>query len=93
MRLVVVSLVCLCLSTVACDQSPEQKAQDVCAAFCDCETQAPALNKACVSDCVADIGTVDIPDTCVDCIYQYSQVCGDLQTHCEAACQVQQPQP
>jgi len=88
MRLVVVSIVGLLLG--ACETSPEQQARDLCTAICNCMTASPALVEECIADCVPDV-PVTLPDGCIDCIYQYSQSCSDLESHCEAACDPPQP--
>jgi hypothetical protein len=58
-------------------------------------TASPALRNACIEDCVPNVPTT-LPDSCLECIYQYSQSCSDLELHCEDACdppQPPQPQP
>lgn len=92
MRLVVVSFIGLLAA--ACDPSPEQQARDLCNAVCDCTSASPAMVAACVDECVVDIPAT-LPDDCVQCIYQYSQTCGDLFEQCidSDLCDPQQPQP
>ena len=90
MRLVVVSFVGLLAA--ACDPSPEQQLRDVCTAVCDCQFTSPATINACIDDCVTDTPSAP-PQACVDCVYQYSQSCGDLFSECIDACTPQQPQP
>lgn len=81
MRLIGVSFA---LALVACDVPPQQRAQDVCTAFCDCsETTTPQVN-ACITDCVPDIGTVT--DDCLTCVYARSQTCGPLFDDCLSMC-------
>ena len=87
MRLVVVSIVGL---LAACTPSPEQQARDLCTAVCECESASPTIVSACIEQCVPVVPTT-LPDGCIDCIYQYSQSCSDLEAKCEPACQ--QPQP
>ena len=75
MRLVVVSLVGLLAA--ACDQSPEQRATDVCTAICDCTNDLPCEQQSCTTECIGEV-TFTIPDACLDCVYTYSQTCADL---------------
>jgi hypothetical protein len=91
MRLVVVSL--LGLVVAACDPSPEQQARDVCTAFCDCSSSSPARVEACIVECVDDIQQITLPPACVECVYTYSQTCGDLFQQCIESdlCDPQQP--
>ena len=87
MRLVVVSIIGL---LAACNTPPEQEARDLCTALCNCMTASPTLRDECVAECIPDVPAM-LPDDCINCIYQYSQSCSDLEAHCEAACDVQQP--
>ncbi len=89
MRLVVVSFVVL--FATACDQSPEQRAADVCTAMCDCNSASPANVNACIDECVQLLPPPS--DECLQCAYQYSQTCGTLVDQCIALCFPQQPQP
>jgi hypothetical protein len=79
MRLVVASMLGLLLA--ACEPSPEQQANDLCTAVCSCMSSSPALVTECVADCVPNV-PADLPDACVDCVYQYSQTCGSLFAQC-----------
>lgn len=88
MRLVLVSFVVGVLA--ACTQSPEQKAQDLCTAVCDCEETLPSKQTECVDKCV-QTAPATISDDCINCIYTYSQSCGDLLPQCIDKCQ--QPTP
>ncbi len=92
MRLVVVSIVGLCLA--ACEVSQEQRANDVCTAVCNCFTMVPAENEECVAECVDE--APPIPDACLDCVYTYSQTCGALLEQCfeeDQPCDIEQQQP
>ena len=88
MRLVVVSIVGL---LAACEVSPEQRAEDVCTAVCQCTFALPSQVDTCVDSCVPNVNTVS--DECLDCVYTYSQTCTQLFAMCEDPCQQQQPQP
>lgn len=88
MRLVVVSLIALLAS--ACETSPEQEARDLCTVVCKCTTASPAKVAECVEQCVPNVPA--LPDGCIDCIYTYSQSCGDLD-RCEAQCDQPTPDP
>ncbi|HEY5926979.1 MAG TPA: hypothetical protein VIV11_35070 [Kofleriaceae bacterium] len=90
MRLVVVSFV---LGLAACNTPPEQEARDLCTVICKCATASPTRIELCVEECTEDIAPLSLPDACVECVYQYSQSCGDFEAHCEAACDQPQPQP
>jgi hypothetical protein len=93
MRLVVVSLVSLLVA--ACDQSPEQRATDVCTAACDCTSALPGQVQSCITECIDDAPTT-IPDECLECVYTFSQTCADLFTTCfvnDGPCDVSDPQP
>jgi hypothetical protein len=63
---------------------PEQKARDVCTAYCDCLV-APTRVEACVvEDCLPAIQPVS--DPCLDCVYASSQTCSMLFDDCTALC-------
>jgi hypothetical protein len=64
--------------------TPEQRARDVCTAYCDCYAQ-PGQTEACVvNDCLPDIPPVT--DACLDCVYANSQMCGELVNQCLDLC-------
>jgi hypothetical protein len=69
----------------ACDAAPEQQRRDVCTAFCDCETGTPLALESCITDdCLPAVPAVS--DVCLDCVYTYSQTCGELFNQCLASC-------
>jgi hypothetical protein len=76
---VVISLVAGCFTI-----PPEQKARDVCTAFCDCFAPATQLESCIVDDCLPDIPPVS--DPCLDCVYANSQMCGELVNQCLDLC-------
>jgi hypothetical protein len=86
MRLVVLFFV-----LTACTVPPEQRAHDVCTAFCDCVEIATPQVDACVADCVPDLGTVS--DDCLTCVYSHSQMCGTIFDDCTDMCTSPQPTP
>jgi hypothetical protein len=93
MRVVGMSFVIAVLAG-ACDPSPAQQGRDVCTALCDCTSASPSRVNACIEECVMDVPAT-LPQACVDCVYQYSQTCGDLFEQCIESdlCDSQQPQP
>lgn len=69
----------------ACDTAPEQERRDVCTAFCDCETGTPFALESCITDdCLPAVPAVS--DACLDCVYTYSQTCGELFNQCLVSC-------
>jgi hypothetical protein len=63
--------------------TPEQKARDVCTAFCDC--LVPTNADRCVTEqCLPQLPPVS--DPCLNCVYANSQQCGDLVDQCSNLC-------
>ena len=72
---------------VGCHQTPEEKSQDVCDAYCDCVDPGapPAKFDACVTQqCLPQLPPV--ADQCLDCVFAHDQVCTDLFAQCTDLC-------
>lgn len=64
--------------------SAEQRARDVCTAYCDCFVAPSQVEECIVEDCLPDIPPVS--DPCLDCVYANSQMCGPLFDDCTDLC-------
>jgi hypothetical protein len=72
---------------VGCHQPPEEKAEDVCDAYCDCVHPGalPAQFDECVQQqCLPQLPPVS--DACLDCVFEHDQVCTDLLSQCTNSC-------
>jgi hypothetical protein len=72
---------------LGCTQTPQEKAQDVCQAFCQCTDPGglPSIVDKCVIDqCLPQLPTV--ADPCLDCVFAHDQVCPDLFDQCTDLC-------
>jgi hypothetical protein len=72
---------------VGCHQTPEEKALDVCDAYCDCLNPGavPSQFDQCVNQqCVPQLPPVS--DDCLQCVYSHDQVCPDLEQDCTTMC-------
>jgi hypothetical protein len=70
-----------------CAETPAQRAQDVCFAFCDCAvtTQLPDQVQACVDNqCLPQLPPVT--DACLACVHQHESTCSALQNVCLPQC-------
>jgi hypothetical protein len=77
-------IVCL---LAGCQQTPAEKAQDVCQAYCDCIDPGapPATEDQCIAQqCLPNIPPVT--DDCLDCVFAHDQVCTDLYADCTDLC-------
>jgi hypothetical protein len=64
--------------------TPEQKARDVCTAYCDCVVSPAQVEQCIVDDCLPDIPPVS--DPCLECVYANSQTCSKLLDDCTDLC-------
>ena len=83
MRVLLLGMVLL----VGCHQTPEEKAQDVCDAYCDCID--PGAPPATFDQCVAQQCLPQLPpvtDPCLQCVFAHDQVCTDLFAQCSDLC-------
>ena len=83
-------LVATCL-LAGCHQTPQEQAQDVCQAYCDCID--PGAPPATTDECIAQQCLPSIPpvtDECLDCVFAHDQVCTDLFADCTDLCLSQQ---
>lgn len=78
LSLVVVGAVAGCF-----EESPLQRAQAVCGAYCECFVTNGQVD-ACVDECVVEIPPVT--DECLDCVVTNSQMCTALATDCNDVC-------
>ena len=72
---------------VGCHQTAEEKAQDVCDAYCDCVDPGalPAVFDQCVTQqCLPQLPPVS--DDCLSCVFTNDQVCTDLFSQCTNEC-------
>jgi hypothetical protein len=70
-----------------CTQTPEEKAQDVCQAYCECVDPGapPASRDECIAQqCLPDVPSVT--DECLDCVYAHDQTCSELFDDCTDLC-------
>jgi len=81
MRLMVMIVVGLALG---CTVPPEQRARDVCTAYCDCIETGTSKVTACIDMCIPQIPTVS--DDCLTCVYTNSQSCTTLLNDCTNLC-------
>ena len=65
------------------EESPLQRAQAVCGAYCECFGTNGTVD-TCVDECVVEIPPVS--DECLDCVVANSQMCTDLATACNDVC-------
>ena len=83
MRLVLVLVVAL----GGCAETPDQRAQEVCASFCDCVvgTGLPAAVQDCIDNqCLPQIPPVT--DDCLSCVHQFEASCTALENTCAPSC-------
>jgi len=77
--------VLLVLVVAACAQSPQQRTEEVCNAFCDCAV-GPASVQTCIDhDCIPALPQ-GVSDTCFDCVNQHEASCNSLETSCMQTC-------
>jgi len=72
---------------VGCTQTPQEKAHDVCEAYCNCfEPGAlPSTTTTCIEqECLGAVQIVS--DACLDCVFAHDQVCSDLEQDCTDLC-------
>jgi hypothetical protein len=72
---------------VGCTQTPQEKSQDVCQAYCTCTD--PGAVPSVVDDCINQQCLPQLPpvtDQCLDCVFAHDQVCTDLFAQCEDLC-------
>ncbi len=70
-----------------CHQTPQEKSQDVCDAYCDCVN--PGAPPAVFDQCVAQQCLPQLPpvtDQCLNCVFAHDQVCTDLYAQCTNLC-------
>ena len=75
------------LVVVGCTQMPQEKAQDVCQAYCECVD--PGAIPSVVNDCVAQQCLPQLPpvsDDCLNCVFAHDQVCPELFDQCTDLC-------
>ena len=46
----------------------------------------PSQQRECVNECVSELGAIELPNACVECIYANSESCATLMSTCENAC-------
>ena len=72
---------------VGCTQTAQEKAQDVCQAYCDCVDPGalPSVLDECVTQqCLPQLPTVS--DDCLTCVFEHDQVCPELFDRCDSLC-------
>jgi hypothetical protein len=82
----------VCLASCTGDQQGE--ALSVCAIVCRC--QAPpvkAVQDQCVDQCVGQVSRIQLPQTCLDCVFGNADRCNTIETTCNDACDIQNPPP
>ena len=70
-----------------CTQTPGEKAQDVCQAYCSCldPSALPSMLDTCIADqCLPQLPPVT--DQCLDCVFAHDQACTDLYDQCTELC-------
>jgi hypothetical protein len=83
-------LVGLFIFVLGCHAQPGEETQDVCTVICRCQTPLPGEQAMCVDACVS-AAPMDLPDTCVTCVFEHETSCADLETTCQPLCQTQRP--
>lgn len=71
----------------SCTQTPGEKAQDVCQAYCGCLDPGalPSTITTCIdTQCLPQLPPVT--DQCLDCVFAHDQVCTDLYDQCTDLC-------
>ena len=79
-----VAMLALALGLAACTVPPEQRAHDVCEAYCSCVEVGTTSVAQCVDGCVPNVPIVS--DECLDCVYQNSGMCSSLISDCDDPC-------
>jgi hypothetical protein len=74
------------LGAASCTGGPT--VEEVCAVVCECFTVGPIEQAQCQSQCPGQIG--GLPVECMQCIVDTDE-CADLESTCDAVCQVPMP--
>ena len=75
------------LVLLGCTQTPQEKSQDVCQAYCSCAD--PGALPSVLDDCIQQQCLPQLPpvsDACLQCVFAHDQVCTDLAAQCTDLC-------
>jgi hypothetical protein len=72
----------LALGLAGCQQDAEDSAMALCTIVCRCESSLPSEQRACVDECVPEAAVEEIPNACLQCIFERSASCSDLGERC-----------
>ncbi len=75
---------CLLVLLAACfEETPAQRAQAVCEAYCECLVSEGEVQQCVVEECLPEIPPVN--DECLECVVSNSQTCSQL-SQCNDLC-------
>ena len=72
---------------VGCTQTPQEKSQDVCQAYCSCIEPGglPGQLESCVQTmCLPQLPPVT--DACLTCVFEHEQTCPEMYDQCDSLC-------
>lgn len=72
------------MSTGCFNESPQQRAEAVCNAYCECSFSAGQVDQCVTEQCLPVIPPVS--DECMDCVVSNSQTCTALDAQCTDLC-------